>query len=238
MNIAVVLAAGNGKRFLGENRNVPKQFFEIYRKEVIAYSLETFSKNENIDEIVVVTNLEYTKKVQEIIKKYDIKKIKGVVAGGVTRQASVYSALHFLRTFYTATDNNIIIHDAARLLVTDKEINDVLDGLKTHYAVTVAVPLVDTCVESEDGVIMGKAVDRSKIYRIQTPQGFKFDTLVKAHKIAQGLGDNEFTDDCSLMRLINEPVYLVKGNPTNLKLTTGDDLVIIKGILEERGYNK
>jgi 2-C-methyl-D-erythritol 4-phosphate cytidylyltransferase len=235
MNIAVILAAGTGTRFLGENRNVPKQFFEIYRKEVIAYSLETFSSNPNIDEIVVVTNLEYIKKVEEIIKKYDIKKIKGVVAGGVTRQASVYSALHYLRTFYTTVNNNIIIHDAARLLVTNEDINKVIEGLNCHDAVSTAVPLVDTVVESLDGETMGKNIDRSKIYRLQTPQGFKFDTLVKAHKIAQGLGDNEFTDDCSLMRLINEPVYLVKGKTTNLKLTTGDDLVIIQGILDMKG---
>ena len=74
MNIAIILAGGYGSRFLNQSNKFPKQFYEFCRKEVIAYSLETFNKHPQIDKIVVVSNIEYIKKTEEIIKKYNFEK--------------------------------------------------------------------------------------------------------------------------------------------------------------------
>ena len=89
MNIAIIMASGYESQFLAGKRQIPKDLLNLYRKEIIANSLMRFSNNNLIDEIVVVTNLEYKQKVLSLIKEYNIPKIKAVISGGITRQTSV-----------------------------------------------------------------------------------------------------------------------------------------------------
>ena len=99
MNIAIIMASGYESQFLAGKRQIPKDLLNLYRKEIIANSLMRFSNNNLIDEIVVVTNLEYKQKVLSLIKEYNIPKIKAVISGGITRQTSVYAALKYLENF-------------------------------------------------------------------------------------------------------------------------------------------
>ena len=231
MNIAIILAGGYGSRFLNESNKFPKQFYEFCRKEVIAYSLETFNKHPQIDKIVVVSNIEYIKKTEEIISKYNFEKVIGVVPGGITRQASVYSAIDFLSNNGFGNPN-VLIHDAARLLVSKQVISNNIKALEEAKAVSTILPCTDSMILSEDGQTVTEPLDRSKIYVVQTPQSFKLDLLRSAHKFAQTLNIYDSTDDASLMKLLNQEVKLVQGNKANMKLTTEEDLIFIKAIFE------
>ena len=231
MNIAIILAGGYGSRFLNESNKFPKQFYEFCRKEVIAYSLETFNKHPQIDKIVVVSNIEYIKKTEEIISKYNFEKVIGVVPGGITRQASVYSAIDFLSKNGFGNPN-VLIHDAARLLVSKQVISNNIKALEEAKAVSTILPCTDSMILSEDGLTVTEPLDRNKIYVVQTPQSFKLDLLRSAHKFAQTLNIYDSTDDASLMKLLNEEVKLVPGNKANMKLTTEEDLIFIKAIFE------
>ena len=231
MNIAIILAGGYGSRFLNESNKFPKQFYEFCRKEVIAYSLETFNKHPQIDKIVVVSNIEYIKKTEEIISKYNFEKVIGVVPGGITRQASVYSAIDFLSNNGFGNPN-VLIHDAARLLVSKQVISNNIKALEEAKAVSTILPCTDSMILSEDGITVTEPLDRSKIYVVQTPQSFKLDLLRSAHKFAQTLNIYDSTDDASLMKLLNQEVKLVQGNKANMKLTTEEDLIFIKAIFE------
>lgn len=233
MNIAIILAGGHGARFLNESNKLPKQFYEFCRKEVIAYSLETFNKHSLIDKIIIVSNIEYIKKTEEIVKKYNFDKVIAVVPGGVTRQASVYSAIHYLTYNENVGNANVIIHDAARLLVSNQVITSNIKALESCNAVTTILPCTDSIIYSEDGEQYTNSLDREKIYMVQTPQSFKLDVLRSAHKFAQSLNIMDSSDDASLMKLLNENVILVKGNKANMKLTTEEDLIFIKAIFEE-----
>lgn len=231
MNIAIILAGGYGSRFLNESNKFPKQFYEFCRKEVIAYSLETFNKHPQIDKIVVVSNIEYIKKTEEIIGKYNFEKVIGVVSGGITRQASVCSAIDFL-SGQGFGNPNVLIHDAARLLVSKQVISNNIKALETSKAVSTILPCTDSMILSENGTTITESLDRNKIYVVQTPQSFKLDLLRSAHKFAQTLNIFDSTDDASLMKLLNEEVTLVPGNKANMKLTTEEDLIFIKAIFE------
>ena len=231
MNIAIILAGGYGSRFLNESNKFPKQFYEFCRKEVIAYSLETFNKHPQIDKIIVVSNIEYIKKTEEIISKYNFEKVIGVVPGGITRQASVYSAIDFLSNNGFGNPN-VLIHDAARLLVSKQVISNNIKALEEAKAVSTILPCTDSMILSEDGQTVTEPLDRSKIYVVQTPQSFKLDLLRSAHKFAQTLNIYDSTDDASLMKLPNQEVKLVQGNKANMKLTTEEDLIFIKAIFE------
>ena len=231
MNIAIILAGGYGSRFLNESNKFPKQFYEFCRKEVIAYSLETFNKHPQIDKIVVVSNIEYIKKTEEIIKKYNYEKVIAVVPGGITRQASVYSAIDYLSNNGYGNPN-VLIHDAARLLVSKQVISNNIKALEESKAVSTILPCTDSMILSENGETVTEPLDRNKIYVVQTPQSFKLDVLRSAHKFAQTLNIFDSTDDASLMKLLNQEVKLVQGNKANMKLTTEEDLIFIKAIFE------
>ena len=154
MNIAIILATGNSVQFLSGNRNIPKDILELYKKEIIANSLLRFSNHKLIDQIVVVSNLEYQSKLESLIDEYQITKVKAVLSGGITRQASVYASIEYLRKFYTENNDNIIIHDASRVLVNDKIITKHIDALKEHEAVSTILKVHDPLIVSSDSTTL------------------------------------------------------------------------------------
>ncbi|MDD7735685.1 MAG: 2-C-methyl-D-erythritol 4-phosphate cytidylyltransferase, partial [Bacillales bacterium] len=112
MNIALILAAGSGTRM--GNTSKPKQFLNIYNKPLIVHTIEAFEMHDEIDMIVIVTNDTYIDQVKIWCKQYDLGKVKSVVAGGSSRQESVYNGIQHLQQIGVKDDDIILIHDAAR----------------------------------------------------------------------------------------------------------------------------
>ncbi len=149
--------------------------------------------------------------------------------GGDTRQHSIYNALCAVK------GELVLIHDGARPFVTPKQISDVAEALYENDAAALGIPVTDTIKTVENGYITG-TVDRSALVSIQTPQGFKTEIIKKAHEIAKNNGLS-VTDDCALCENIGIKIKVVCGSPSNIKLTTPDDLKLAKAILDEEKEN-
>ncbi len=227
MNIALVLAAGSGTRM---NNNQPKQFMLVNNKPLFLYSVEAFQNNEDIDAIVIATNKEYIEKVKELAKGYN--KVKSVIAGGETRQQSVYNGLNEIEKFVNNEKDLVLIHDSARPLVSQRIINENITLGKQFGAVDTVVQASDTIINSKDQETINEILNRSELYQTQTPQTFEFGIIKKAHERA--LQDNvpNVTDDCKLVMHFGVDVHFAAGDKLNFKVTTPEDLEMFKALVK------
>jgi 2-C-methyl-D-erythritol 2,4-cyclodiphosphate synthase len=154
-------------------------------------------------------------------------KVKGIVPGGAQRQDSVYAALSTI----PEDVDFVLVHDGARPFVTEETIEALIEGTVKHGAAVAAVPVKDTIKSAEDG-IFSETLDRSRLYSIQTPQGFGRKLLKQAYERA--FSENFYgTDDAVLVEKMGEKVYLVKGDYHNIKITTKEDIILGEAILGE-----
>lgn len=221
-NVAVVLAGGKGSRM---GTDTPKQFFEINGKTVLEYSVEAFDSNPSIDEVVIVSHKDYIDKVKALVSKNNYKKVAHVLEGGKERYDSSLAAVRK----YAAEDVILILHDAARPLVSKRIINDVISTMKSAKACGVAIASTDTILVCNDGVL-SSVPDRKTMYRAQTPQAFDIEVIRSAYEI--GLKDPAFTatDDCGVVLKYRSdiPIRIVDGEDSNLKVTYRDDLKMVE----------
>ena len=223
MNGVVIVAAGTGSRM---NMGINKQFIKLEGKEIIAYTIEKFYNNSNIEDIVVVVKedeSEFFKK--EILDKYNFKNIK-IAYGGKERQDSVYNGLKLL----DEKCDVVLIHDGARPFVSDKIIDKSIEEAKEHKAIVVGVPVKDTIKVIDNDKNIVDTPNRSVLWAVQTPQTFDYNILIHAYKDAF---KNEFygTDDAMLVERIGYKVKMLEGSYNNIKITTQEDLNVGSQIL-------
>ncbi len=222
-NIAAILAGGSGKR-MGEE--LPKQFIKVMGKTILEYSLEVFEKHPLIDEIIIVLPNEFVGKLDQFIDLSHYKKIKAKLPGGSERYLSTLAALRYYADEYDAT---ILFHDAARPMITQEIVSNVLYALNQFEAVCVAVPSTDTVIETSENGFIKHYPKRSTLVNAQTPQAFHIKVIKKAFSLAmQDIGFFT-TDDCSIVHkyLPEIPIKIVPGSPNNLKITNPIDLEFI-----------
>lgn len=225
MVTAIVVAGGRGKRM---GKSISKQYIKIKEKEIIALTLEVFNNSRIVDEIILVVpceDVDYC--TTEIVKKYNLEKVKRIIDGGAERQESVYKGL---LNCNSKTDI-VIIHDGVRPFISDKIIADGVQYATRYGACTTAVPVKDTLkVVDEDGFSVSTP-DRNKIRMIQTPQTFKYNLILDAHKraILEGI---IATDDTMLVESLGNKVKIIDGNYFNIKITTVEDLIYAESILD------
>ena len=204
---AVIVAAGSSQR-MGSDKIMMK----LGAMPVLARTVLAFENNEYVDEIIIVTKTDKLEEIADLCYKNGLHKVKHVVSGGATRMESALAGVSAARHGAEL----IAIHDGARPLVSQELIST--DTLKT----------VD-----EKGFICG-TVDRAVTVRVQTPQVFNADfikgALTKA--VEQGLA---LTDDCSAMEMMGVKTFVVEGEPENIKITTPEDMVTARAIIEDRG---
>ena len=195
------------------------------------HSVQTFHNHPGIDELVIVVHKDYIDQVQSIVKQNGWNKVKAVLPGGKERYDS---SLVAVRAYADRPETVMLFHDAARPLVSERIITDTLNAMKTYNAVDVAIPAVDTIVQcNREGTYMTSIQDRSLLWRMQTPQGFRQKTIARAYDIA--LKDPQFTatDDCGtvLRYLPEEKVGIVRGSERNIKLTYAADVSLLEFLL-------
>ena len=223
-----LLAGGSGKRAGG---NIPKQLLQVAGKAVIEHAVEAFEHVLRVDEIVIVSREKEMPLIADLASRAGWSKVSRIVRGGPTRLASSMEAIRLLYDPRT----RLLIHDAARPLVSRRVINAVIDALEEHDAVTAAIAVTDTIFRvAGDNVV--EVPDRSSLARAQTPQGFRLATIRAAVELA--LLDPFFaqTDDCGTVRhyLPGTPVYLVPGDEQNMKFTSPADLPLLERLLEKK----
>lgn len=219
---AVIVAAGAGTR-MGTKES--KMFCEILGKPVIAYTIRAFEECDVVNEIILVSREEDIFSFWDIINSEGFEKVKKIVRGGKTRQASVLAGISEAAGF-----DRIAVHDGARPLVTPEIIRRaVLESDKTGAAV-VGVRVCDTIKEAGDNGIVSKTLDRERLWQIQTPQVFDAGILQSAHQNAA----DEKTDDASLVEQAGGRVLIVEGSYENIKITTSFDLAVAEAVLISR----
>lgn len=226
---AIVLAAGSGSRMKSKTK---KQFMEIKGKPVIWYSLFEFEKS-RVDEIILVTgkeDIDYCKK--EIVEKYNLKKIKNVVAGGSERYESIYNGLK------EVTGNIVLIHDGARPLINNEIIERSIEGTIKSDACVVGVPVKDTIKRANKEGYIIDTPNRSELWITQTPQSFKTDLVKMAYKkmkeeLEKGNTTLNITDDAMVVEeFTTNQVRFVQGDYKNIKVTTPEDIDIAELFIE------
>ncbi len=231
-NIGVILAGGTGVRF-GSAK--PKQFIRIAGKRIIEHTLEIFESSTVIDEIAIVTHTEYIDEIEEIVIQNSFKKVKKILPGGKTRNESSLSAINAYWNEKERDDISLVFHDAVRPFLSENILGEVSKTLRNYNAIDVAIPNTDTIIEVENNKIVS-IPDRSRMMNGQTPQAFRLSVIKKAYDLA--LKDPEFkaTDDCGVVKtyLPDEPIYIVEGHETNIKITHELDLYISDKLFQLR----
>lgn len=225
-NSAIILAAGSGTRFSGERK---KQFEEICGLPVIVRSALAFEKCAEIHEIVVVTATADIEGTRNILREHGITKLTKVVPGGETRRISAkrgFDAANVECDF-------VLIHDAARCLVTPEMIESALEAAYVHGAAACATLSVDTLKRTDTVGVIKETIDRENVFMVQTPQVFMADMYRAASYMAERDGV-ETTDDCGLCERLGFKVKLVECGKTNMKITYPEDVIIAEAILRSR----
>lgn len=232
MNVAVLLAGGSGRRMGGPE---PKQFIEIAGRTILEHSIRAFHQHPDIDEIVIISHADFIDRVNAIALPY--KKVRHIVAGGKERYDSTLAAINIYKDVPESSRQSIriLIHDAVRPLVSERIISDCLSALGKYRAVDVAIPCTDTIVEIDTAGHICRIPQRQFLRNVQTPQCFHLETIAQAYAI--GLQDPNFitTDDCGVVHkyLPTEPIFVVEGETTNIKITYPEDLILAGNILSE-----
>ncbi len=220
----IIAAAGIGSR-MGSMQN--KLFIPLFHVPILYITVEKFISNPRINEIIICANKNDIRTIQTIFRN-NKEKIK-IVQGGPERQQSIYNALKKL----DSKCKYVMIHDGARPLVKKTTIETVLNEIKDKKAVIVGVPLKDTLKEIDDNNCVINTLSREKFYCIQTPQAFKRSTIMKAHKKA--VKENLlFTDDAALVENLKEKVKVIPGSYENIKITTPEDIIFARAIINKR----
>lgn len=230
---AVLPAGGLGKRMGG---NIPKQLMLLGGKPVYQYSLDTFLKMDEIAEVVMAVPADWKDYFEKEIRAWisasghDSNKLK-IVLGGAERWQSVENGVNAL----ASNAEYVLVHDVARPFVSEKIIRDVCETLVNKGSCLVAKPAIDTIKIASDGRVES-TIDRRKVWLAQTPQAARIDLLKSLYaRIEKEPLDFTPTDEASILEFFGEPVYIVKGESTNDKLTTPEDFEIFAGRVSNSG---
>lgn len=220
----IIAAAGKGKRM---GADINKQFILLNNKPILVHTLEKFQDISWINEIVVVVHPEEVELVQELIQKNNLS-VTAIVPGGFERQDSIKRGLEYIKSEW------VMVHDGARPFISSYKLDELYLNVKTKDAVILGVPVKDTVKIADGSGIIKDTPDRNSLWAIQTPQAFRasilrdaFDNAVKDGFIG--------TDDSSLVERIGVKVHVIDGDYNNIKITTQDDLIHAKLILEHWG---
>jgi 2-C-methyl-D-erythritol 4-phosphate cytidylyltransferase / 2-C-methyl-D-erythritol 2,4-cyclodiphosphate synthase len=219
---ALIVAAGRGTRAGGAT---PKQYALDGGAPILARTLQIFFDFPAIDLVTVVIDPEHRALYEGAIGARH-PKLMPPVAGGDTRQRSV---LNGLRALAPCAPDRVLIHDAVRPFVTRDVIERVLDALKHTPGVIAALPLADTLKRADDAGRIVETVRRAPLWRAQTPQGFRFVDILAAHEAAAAAGKSDLTDDAAVAEWAGLAVTLVEGSEMNRKLTTAEDMAMLRG---------
>lgn len=230
--IALITAGGSGLRMRSDTR---KQYIEIGRKPILAHTLNNFHVTDSISEIALTApedDFDFVK--NDILDKYNLKKVNYLIRGGEKRQDSVF---HALKEIQADVNDIILIHDGVRPFISHDIIEKCIISLNKADCSVVGIEPVNTIKTCSEGLISG-TLDRSSLVSVQTPQTFRYGFIRKCHEMASS--DNFYaTDDSALAEKYGEKILgrkplisIVEGNSFNIKITNQNDLVIADALLE------
>jgi 2-C-methyl-D-erythritol 4-phosphate cytidylyltransferase len=208
--------------------SLPKQYLRLAGVPILRLTIGLFERVRSVREIVLVVPKDYVSKTRELVRNAGFRKVKQVVSGGVKRQDSVRRGLEEIGQ----TIDVVLVHDAVRPLVRNATIRAVIREANMARAAVVGIPVKDTIKVEERRGFFTSTLYRDKLWAVQTPQGFHRQLLLDAHESARKaryLG----TDDAALVERLGVPVRIVMGDEWNLKITTKNDLLVARWLMEQ-----
>ena len=229
--VAVIPAGGSGQRM---GTATPKQFMPLGGVPLLLHSLQVFERCASISQVIlVVPKDERERTLSEVVARHGIKKVLKIVAGGATRQESVY---HGLKETDPETEI-VVIHDAVRPFVTEELIERSIETARDIGGAIVAVPMKETVKQvGPDGHIL-RTVDRSQLWLAQTPQTFRRALLIEGYRKAESDGFHA-TDEAAVMERLGHKIVVVPGGWDNIKITTPEDFQMAEAILAGRNTSR
>ncbi|MFH1190004.1 MAG: 2-C-methyl-D-erythritol 4-phosphate cytidylyltransferase [Candidatus Omnitrophota bacterium] len=219
--IAVVPAAGHGRRMALKAK---KPFLLLKGKPIIAHTLAALEKCAEVDEIIIASERSCVGKFRDLIRRYRFKKVSGIVIGGRTRFGSVKNCLAKVGP----SCGIVIVHDGARPFVDGACLSGAVKLAREHGACIVGVWETDTVKLIGGGMTVTKTLDRTKLFRAQTPQVFRRDIINRAYALKGGA---KATDDACLVERLGVPVKALAGSYRNIKITTKEDITLAEALL-------
>lgn len=229
MNIAIVLSGGIGSRM---GLNMPKQYVEVCGKPVIEYCLHTLSKHRDINMIIVGVADEWLEFVQKCVLNIGVKIPTYYSKPGEIRQGTIRNALQVAKQHGAKESDVILIHDAARPLLTEKLISDCLEACREADAVLPVIPVKDTTYMSHDGIHIDSLLERKTLWNGQAPEAFNFGSYYKANMQLTEEEFNKITGSTEVSYRAGLKCVLIPGDTNNFKITTPEDLYNFESIIK------
>ena len=230
---AAILAGGSGTRM--GNPDKPKQFWDLGGHPVIVHTIEKFCLVDAFDEVIVLSPETWVNQTRDIVARYlaPFSARIAVVAGGAERNDTIMNAIAHIEQAHGLGDDDVIVtHDAVRPFVSIRIIEDNIAAACEFGACDTVVPATDTIVHSTDGQRIASIPDRAEYYQGQTPQSFNARRLKELFAQLESGDKKRLTDACKILVLKGEPVVLVRGDVTNMKLTYAGDMRIARALAE------
>lgn len=229
MNIGLIIAGGSGNRM---GQDIPKQFMHVDNCPIIIHTMMCFQMHPDIQAIAVVCLKGWETVLQSYANQFCIDKLKWIFPGGETGMESIHNGIYGLKEAGCDGDDMVLIHDSVRPLLSQDIISSNIATCNAYgYAIT-GIKCREAILESEDGFSAEKSIPRDKLIRTQTPQTFRLKNIIKAHEEAREMGITNSVASCTLIAEVGgRKMHIVPGSEKNIKITTVEDLEIIKALM-------
>lgn len=230
MNIGLLIAGGSGNRM---GQDIPKQFMHVDGAPIIIHTLQCFQKHPDIQKIAVVCLKGWETVLQSYANQYNITKLCHIFPGGNTGMESIHNGIYGLKEVGCDDEDLVLIHDAVRPLLSQDIISNNIATCNAYgYAIT-GIKCREAILESHDGFTSTTSIPRDTLIRTQTPQTFRLKNIIGAHELAKQKGIADSVASCTLVAELEENIemHIVPGSEKNIKITTVEDLEILKALM-------
>ena len=230
MNIGLIIAGGSGNRM---GQDIPKQFMHVDGAPIIIWTLKAFQQHPDIDCLAVVCLKGWDTVLQSYANQFCIDKLKWIFPGGNSGMESIHNGIYGLKDSGCVGDDLVLIHDAVRPLLPQEIISNNIAICKAYgYAIT-GIKCREAILESHDGFKTKTSIPRDTLIRTQTPRTFRLKNIINAHELANKKGITDSVASCTLIAELNEDIemHIVPGSEKNIKITTVEDLEILKALM-------
>lgn len=229
MNIALIIAGGAGNRM---GQDIPKQFMHVDGCPIIIYTMRCFQQHPDVDAIAVVCLRGWETVLQAYANQFSINKLRWIFPGGETGMQSIHNGLYGLREAGCSDQDLVLIHDSVRPLLSQDIISNNIATCQAYgYAIT-GIQCREAILESEDGFSATKSIPRDRLIRTQTPQTFRLGNIIAVHEEARKQGIENSVASCTLIAEVGGlEMHIVPGSEKNIKVTTVEDLEILKALM-------
>lgn len=229
MNIALLIAGGSGNRM---GQDIPKQFMHVDGCPIIVHTMKCFQRHPDIDYIAVVCLRGWETVLRAYANQFMIDKLKWIFPGGNTGMSSIHNGIYGLKESGCSDNDLILIHDSVRPLLSQEIISSNIATCQAYgYAIT-GIQCREAILESVDGFTSTTSIPRDKLIRTQTPQTFRLGNIIKVHEEAKAKAITDSVASCTLVAEVGgREMHIVPGSEKNIKITTVEDLEILKALM-------